>query len=515
MKKFVLVLILLALMASPLFAADPPYAITGTIGPYDVNLQVGGAPNAQSPCGCKGTMPQLSDDAADMGEAVARGLGGRLALGPYRGLTLALRQMRADVAAGRTDAGDRYINSIRTQIGINPQKACTMATFAVLGLEMANAFGANIPPSALAAAIMLQQQLCNQPPPAKGQPTLAPPQAKRDASSNWLSTQYILDGCAGSNGGCGGDDNTTVLGNAKNGGIPLEADYGPYAARNQGCQTMTNGVMLYTVSDWGYADPNSNGVGDTALIKAAIFQYGGVGVAVAADNAFMKYSGGVFSGNARNINHDVYLVGWDDSKGAWLMLNSWSSGWGVNPANGQKAVGPVNVKKTGLVLPPLNIRQAKHAAYRARNMRAITDLAKRAKDVPPSFNAIATQPPMEDQGGCGSCWDFSGIRVVSAANILSGFLPKSPTPITGGAMWIKYGANEIGTEPVWGVAGKPIPYVAPPGPGPGPGPAPSPTRRASILAEKATRLYSSGIEADKARVLKAIKAAEDVFELAP
>ena len=82
-------------------------------------------------------------------------------------------------------------------------------------------------------------------------------------------------------------------------------------------------------------------------------------------------------------------------------------------------------------------------------------------------------------------------------------------------MWIKYGANEIGTEPVWGVAGKPIPYVAPPGPGPGPGPAPSPTRRASILAEKATRLYSSGIEADKARVLKAIKAAEDVFELAP
>ena len=79
-------------------------------------------------------------------------------------------------------------------------------------------------------------------------------------------------------------------------------------------------------------------------------------------------------------------------------------------------------------------------------------------------------------------------------------------------MWIKYGANQIGTEPVWAVAGKPVPYVAPPGPGPGP--QPTPTRRPSLLFERATKMYG-GSDLDKARVLKAIKAAEDVFSTAP
>ena len=233
MGKYVLSLIVLICMVSLVVAGEPP-----------------------KPCDCAKTAV-LNDDAADIGEAFARGLGNRLALGPYRGLTWALRQARLDAAAGRTDTGDRYIAAVQAEISINPQRACTMATFAVLGLEMANAFGANIPPSALAAAIALQQQLCAKS--TTGKPTLAP---KRGATTNWLSTQFILDSCCGSNGGCDGDDNTTVLTNAKNGGIPLEADYGPYVAYNQGCQTMTGaGVLLYTVSDWGYADPNSNGVG--------------------------------------------------------------------------------------------------------------------------------------------------------------------------------------------------------------------------------------------------------------
>ncbi len=28
------------------------------------------------------------------------------------------------------------------------------------------------------------------------------------------------------------------------------------------------------------------------------------------------------------VNHGVTLVGWDDNKSAWLIKNSWGTGWG-------------------------------------------------------------------------------------------------------------------------------------------------------------------------------------------
>jgi cathepsin L len=31
-----------------------------------------------------------------------------------------------------------------------------------------------------------------------------------------------------------------------------------------------------------------------------------------------------------SINHAVILCGWDDAKGAWLLKNSWGTGWGEN-----------------------------------------------------------------------------------------------------------------------------------------------------------------------------------------
>lgn len=458
------------------------------------------------PCPCARSAAVANDDAADIGEAFARGVGDRMAIGPYRGLTWALRQARADVTAGRTDAGDRYAAAIQAEVKINPQRACTIATFAVIGLEMANAFGANIPATVIAEAVALEQQICGasksaaKPVPVKL--TLAP-------ITNWLSPQFILDGCAGSNGGCSGDDNTTVLANAKNMGIPREADYVPYVGYSQGCQTMAGtGVSLYTVSDWGYADSSTTGVAATNLIKAAILKYGGVGCAVAADGSFMGYSGGVFSGNANGVNHDVYQVGWDDATGAWLMINSWGSAWGIDPTTGKSVLRQGRFLPTGLKLPPPNVRAALHAASRRAHMRAEADLAKIAQNLPASYNALASQPPIADQGQCGSCWDFSGCRMVSAANILAGTLPKSTAPISGGCMWISYGSNQIGTEAVWCVAGTPVPYTPNPNPNP---PQPSPTRRAAVLMEKATRLYGAGV---KEPVLKALKAAEDVLQTA-
>ncbi len=142
-----------------------------------------------------------------------------------------------------------------------------------------------------------------------------------------LSEQYTLS-CQ-RNGGCGGDDNVTVLDIAKSTGLPLTSDYGAYRGSAGQCNYKA-GQKLYKIDDWGFVDGGQgSGVASTDLIKAAIMNYGCVGCAIAADNAFMNtQAGSVFQGSgSRSIDHDIALVGWDDSKGAWKLRNSWSTSW--------------------------------------------------------------------------------------------------------------------------------------------------------------------------------------------
>lgn len=157
---------------------------------------------------------------------------------------------------------------------------------------------------------------------------------KSDGSQT-LSEEYGLS--CGNNGGCNGDDNTTTLAEAKATGIPLASVYGPYDARAGTCN-YKQGMQLYKIDDWGFADGNGgNGVTSTAAIKAAIMAYGCVGSGVAAGgDAFWDSGTGTGIGRSSSIDHDVGIVGWDDShdngdgtKGAWIMRNSWGTGWGV------------------------------------------------------------------------------------------------------------------------------------------------------------------------------------------
>lgn len=148
-----------------------------------------------------------------------------------------------------------------------------------------------------------------------------------------LSEQYTLS--CGSNGGCGGDDNTNVLEWAKKTGLPLDKDYGGYNASAGRCG-FKQAMALYKIDDWGFCDPNAGqnyeAVTAPDLIKACMMKYGPIGCAVAAGGSSFWDSGtGVGTGSSSGINHDVALVGWDDSKGphgAWIMRNSWGSGWG-------------------------------------------------------------------------------------------------------------------------------------------------------------------------------------------
>ncbi len=148
--------------------------------------------------------------------------------------------------------------------------------------------------------------------------------------SQALSEEYTLS--CGRNGGCNGDDNVTVLQWAKQTGLPLSSVYGPYTGSRGRC-SIKAGSALYKIDDWGFADGGQgSGVTDAVAIKAAIMRYGAVGCAIAADDAFMNNSASaVFDRTtSTDIDHDVILVGWDDSKGkngAWILRNSWGESW--------------------------------------------------------------------------------------------------------------------------------------------------------------------------------------------
>lgn len=140
-----------------------------------------------------------------------------------------------------------------------------------------------------------------------------------------LSEQYVMD--CGRNGGCNGDWPETVLDQCRLSGLPQEKDYGPYQERSGKCRDI-KGAKLFKIADAGYVGSES-GVPPTQAMKDAMVAYGPLSVAIAADNAFMSSpQGKVFQGSgSRSINHAVVLVGWDDTKGAWLLRNSWGVGW--------------------------------------------------------------------------------------------------------------------------------------------------------------------------------------------
>ncbi|HLO37981.1 MAG TPA: C1 family peptidase [Lacibacter sp.] len=71
---------------------------------------------------------------------------------------------------------------------------------------------------------------------------------------------------------------------------------------------------------------------DRAAIRSMIDQKKPVIISIAGDNSFIAAKAGfvwkVYSGGY--INHSVVICGYDDSKNAWLIQNSWGSGWGDN-----------------------------------------------------------------------------------------------------------------------------------------------------------------------------------------
>jgi hypothetical protein len=77
-------------------------------------------------------------------------------------------------------------------------------------------------------------------------------------------------------------------------------------------------------------DPSTQ-IPSVTKLKNALCKYGPLAVAVRVTSAFQAYKSGVFNQkDPGGVNHGVTLVGWDDSKKAWLIKNSWGPGWGMS-----------------------------------------------------------------------------------------------------------------------------------------------------------------------------------------
>jgi len=111
-----------------------------------------------------------------------------------------------------------------------------------------------------------------------------------------------------------------------NPGVATEASY-PYTHVKGACRSV---ARPYHAAAWGYVGTDHN-IPSVAALKQALCMHGPLSVAVNATSAFQHYTGGVFNEhNVSTVNHGVTLIGWDDSKQAWLIKNSWGTGWGSN-----------------------------------------------------------------------------------------------------------------------------------------------------------------------------------------
>ena len=134
-----------------------------------------------------------------------------------------------------------------------------------------------------------------------------------------LSEQYLVS-CNTLGYGCNGGWFAFAM--CKSPGAILESCF-PYKAVDAPCSYCSNPTRTILPS---YGSVSNT----TAKIKQAIYTYGSVAASVYVNSYFQAYKSGVFSGCQNGtVNHAIVLCGWDDAKGAWLLKNSWGTGWGL------------------------------------------------------------------------------------------------------------------------------------------------------------------------------------------
>ena len=150
-----------------------------------------------------------------------------------------------------------------------------------------------------------------------------------------ISEQFILDCAVDKNGNdagsCDGGWYGGVFDYLMTKGALLEKQRA-YKGKQGSCYS--TGKSPYKVTKWGYLRRDA-GIPSVSEMKEAISKYGAIAACVKVTPAFQAYKSGVFNEFAavsgkNDINHAITIVGWDDSKNAYLVKNSWGPRWGDN-----------------------------------------------------------------------------------------------------------------------------------------------------------------------------------------
>ena len=147
------------------------------------------------------------------------------------------------------------------------------------------------------------------------------------------SEQNTLD-CNGS-GSCGGGWPSDALSYLTRSGSASNQSY-PYQAADKSCRVPTV-AQPYKAYAWGYVS-DSDSIASVDQLKQAMCYHGPLAVGIDATEALQSYgTEEVFDEHADgSVNHVVTMIGWDDTRHAWLIKNSWGTGWGSTAGFGSE-----------------------------------------------------------------------------------------------------------------------------------------------------------------------------------
>ena len=149
-----------------------------------------------------------------------------------------------------------------------------------------------------------------------------------------LSEQIVLS-CSGA-GSCNGGSIDGPANFLSKTGNATEVNF-PYTGQNTACSAATSGWQnnAFKINNWQSVYNKYRG-GNVKLtpemIKNALYNSGPLVAAFNVYSDFYSYKSGIYSVTSTVMQgrHAVVIVGWDDAAQAFIVKNSWGSGWGEN-----------------------------------------------------------------------------------------------------------------------------------------------------------------------------------------